>query len=53
MAADAEGNVTLTGTLTAAKVYNAVYNDYAEFFPRGDDTQRGDIIALDETSGKE
>lgn len=53
VAADAEGNVTLTGTLTAAKVYNAVYNDYAEFFPRGDDTQRGDIIALDETSGKE
>lgn len=53
VAADAEGNVTLTGTLTAAKVYNAVYNDYAEFFPRGEDTQRGDIIALDETSGKE
>ena len=38
VAADAEGNVTLTGTLTAAKVYNAVYNDYAEFFPRGGDT---------------
>lgn len=53
VAADANGNVTLTGTLTAAKVYNAVYNDYAEFFPRGDDTQRGDIIALDETSSKE
>lgn len=53
VATDANGNVTLTGTLTAAKVYNAVYNDYAEFFPRGGDTQRGDIIALDETSGKE
>lgn len=53
VATDAHGNVTLTGTLTAAKVYNAVYNDYAEFFPRGDDTQRGDIIALDETSSKE
>lgn len=53
VAADAEGNVTLTGTLTAAKVYNAVYNDFAEFFPRGGDTQRGDIIALDETTNKE
>lgn len=53
VAADADGNVNLTGTLTASKVYNAVYNDYAEFFPRGEDTQRGDIIALDETSGKE
>ena len=53
VATDEMGNVTLTGTLTAAKVYNAVYNDYAEFFPRGGDTQRGDIIALDETTGKE
>ena len=53
VATDETGNVTLTGTLTAAKVYNAVYNDYAEFFPRGGDTQRGDIIALDETTGKE
>lgn len=53
VATDANGNVTLTGTLTATKVYNAVYNDYAEFFPRGGDTQRGDIIALDETSSKE
>lgn len=53
VATDANGNVTLTGALTATKVYNAVYNDYAEFFPRGGDTQRGDIIALDETSNKE
>lgn len=50
---DASGNTTFPGTLTATKVYNAVYNDYAEFFPRGGDTQRGDIIALDETSNKE
>jgi hypothetical protein len=50
---DADGNVTLTGTLTAAKVYNAVYNDYAEFFPRGEETERGDIIAADETSDHE
>ena len=53
VATDANGNVVLTGTLIATKVYNAVYNDYAEFFPRGGDTQRGDIIALDESTNKE
>lgn len=50
---DASGNVVLTGTLTAAQVFNAVYNDYAEFFPRGGETERGDIIACDETSTRE
>ena len=46
VAKDASGNVTITGTLTAAKVVNAYYNDYAEFFPRGEATEAGDIIAL-------
>lgn len=50
---DASGNVVLTGTLTATQVFNAVYNDYAEFFPRGGATERGDIIACDETSTRE
>lgn len=50
---DASGNVVLTGTLTATQVFNAVYNDYAEFFPRGEDTERGDIIACDETRTRE
>ena len=50
---DTSGNVVLTGTLTATKVFNAYYNDYAEFFPRGGGTLKGDIIALDETSPKE
>ena len=50
VASDKDGNVTITGTLTAAKVYNAYYNDYAEFFPRGGDTMAGDLIALDETA---
>lgn len=50
---DASGNVVLTGTLTATQVFNAVYNDYAEFFPRGGKTERGDIIACDETSTRE
>lgn len=50
---DESGNVVLTGTLTATQVFNAVYNDYAEFFPRGGETERGDIIACDETSTRE
>lgn len=45
--------MVLTGTLTATQVFNAVYNDYAEFFPRGGDTERGDIIACDEASSRE
>lgn len=29
---DNEGNISATGTFTASRVYNAVYNDYAECF---------------------
>ena len=46
-------NFTSEGTITGNKVYNAVWNDYAEFFPKGEETEVGDIIALDETSKKE
>lgn len=35
------------------KVYNAVWNDYAEFFERGEETEPGDIIALDVSSDEE
>ena len=35
------------------KIYNAVWNDYAEFFERGEETEVGDIIALDENSDEE
>ena len=38
---------------TADKVMNAVYNDYAEYFERGEVTEPGDIISLDEDSSKE
>jgi hypothetical protein len=41
------------GTFTASAVYNAVWNDYAEFFPRGEATEAGDIIALDTSSSVE
>lgn len=35
------------GYSTFNRAYNAVYNDYAELFPRGEATEPGDIIALD------
>ena len=41
------------GSITATAVYNAVWNDYAEFFPRGEETEPGDIIALDVDSQEE
>lgn len=47
------GNVTANGTMTAAKVFNAVYNDYAEYFDRGEETEAGEIIALDMKSENE
>ena len=43
-------NIISEGTITGSKVYNAVWNDYAEFFPKGEETEPGDIIALDESS---
>ena len=47
------GAITYNGTITANAIYNAVYNDYAEFFERGEDTEVGDIIALDQNSDQE
>lgn len=41
------------GTFTSAKVYNAVWNDYAEFYPKGEETEPGDIIMLDINSKEE
>ena len=40
------GNITANGTISGTRVYNAVFNDYAEYFERGEQTQVGDIIAL-------
>lgn len=42
-----------SGTFTASKVYNAVWNDYAELFERGSKSEAGDIIMLDIDSNKE
>ena len=39
--------------LSGGRVYNAVFNDYAEFFEKGEETEVGDIIALDLNSDEE
>ena len=42
-----------SGDISAQRVYDAVYNDYAELMPRGEQTEPGDIIALDTGSQTE
>ena len=49
----AKANVDIAGDFSASRVYNAVWNDYAEFFEKGEETEAGDIVALDETSKTE
>lgn len=39
--------LTCSSEFSASRVYNAVWNDYAEYFPRGGETEPGDVIALD------
>jgi hypothetical protein len=46
-------SITATGTITGSAVYNAVWNDYAEFFPRGEETEAGDFVALSLDSDNE
>lgn len=50
---DYSHNTSFPGVLTATRVVNAQYNDYAEFFERGEETEAGDIIALDLSSDEE
>lgn len=51
---DTNGNLTWTGTtFSAPKVLNAYYNDYAEYFPKGEETEAGDIVSLDLSSDTE
>ena len=49
----ASGGITASGNITGAKVFNAVWNDYAEFFPRGEETEAGDFVALSLDSDEE
>lgn len=46
-------SLTTSGDIHAQRVYDSVYNDYAEFMPRGEQTEPGDIIALDTDSQTE
>jgi hypothetical protein len=48
------GDLHTQGTITATgKVHNAIWNDYAEFFEKGEETEVGDFIALDLSSDEE
>lgn len=48
------GSMRCLGNFSAARVYNAVFNDYAEFFEKGDNAiEAGDILALDMNSEEE
>ena len=47
------GNIVANGEIRGDKVWNAEWNDYAEFFERGCETEVGDIIALDLSSDEE
>ena len=40
-------SLTASEDIHAKRVFEAVYNDYAELMPRGEQTDPGDIIALD------
>ena len=48
-ACNVTGNVSVNGDITGNRIYNAVWNDYAEYFERGEDTEVGDIIAIHPT----
>ena len=48
-------NINASGDIRGSRVFNAVWNDYAEYFPKKKETftEPGDIIALDEDSDDE
>lgn len=48
-------NINAYGDIRGSRVFNAVWNDYAEYFPKKKETltEPGDIIALDENSDNE
>lgn len=47
---DANGNINTSGTITGTRVYNAVYNDYAEVFEKSKEEiiEPGDIVCIRE-----
>lgn len=48
-------HINASGDIRGSRVFNAVWNDYAEYFPKKKETftEPGDIIALDENSDDE
>lgn len=40
------GNLTVTGTITGSQVFNAVFNDYAELFKKGEELEPGDVVSI-------
>lgn len=46
-------SLSCSGEIKGGKVYGALFNDYAEFFLRGETTEPGDIIGLDPNSERE
>lgn len=49
------GDVLASGEIRAARVFNSIYNDYAEYFEKenqNDFLDAGDIIGLSEETGK-
>ena len=47
------GATFTASNFTAPLIYNAVFNDYAEFYEKGEDTEPGHIIALSQNSNNE
>ena len=48
------GTLTITAaSVNASKIVGAYYADYAEWFPRGEETEPGDVIVLDLDSDEE
>ena len=47
LVANSAGMLTCSGEFTADRIHNAIWNDYAEYFPRGGATSPGDVIVLD------
>lgn len=48
------GNISATGTITGSRIYNAAYNDYAEWYERdtNEEIKAGDIIEINPDTGK-
>lgn len=42
-----EVGMQLSGVLKVNKMYSSEYNDYAEYFPKGEETEPGDVLMLD------